>query len=210
MFRHHPQCRATGRNKNHATIIPVLSHLPALSEPVRAILRKHADTVLPLTRSPQDADGEDAQKLRAISASELFPEARRPEAALSGLLLLLNCWDASHGISQDIHSPEGSYWHGIAHRIEPDSFNAGYWFRRVGKHPIFTQLYAHAQEILNRHEGHPHKLPWQLKSSWDPFLFIDWCDEARAKPGTASEKAALAIQQAEWRLLFEWCAFPGS
>ena len=187
----------------------MLRHSLALSEPVGAVLLKQADTVLPLTRSPQDRNGEDAQKLRAIPVSELFPEARQPEAALSGLLLLLNCWDASHGISQDIHSPEGSYWHGIAHRIEPDSTNAGYWFRRVGQHPIFLQLRAQAQEILNRQEQDTHKLHWQLKSSWDPFLFIDWCDEAREQPGMAGEKAALAIQKAEWWLLFEWCASSG-
>jgi hypothetical protein len=184
----------------------VLSFLPALSEPVRAILRKHANDVLPLTRLPQGGNGEDARKLRVVSASELFPEARHPEAALSGLLLLLNCWDASHHIAQDIDSREGSYWHGIAHRIEPDSPNAGYWFRQVGRHPIFPELYAQAQEILNRQTPGSHELHWQLKSSWDSFLFIDWCDEARARPGTTSEKVALAIQKAEWRLLFQWCA----
>jgi hypothetical protein len=173
---------------------------------MKAILRKHADAVLPLTRLPEDRDGKEIEELRTVAVSELFPCARHPEAALSGLLLLLGCWNASHHISQDIHSPEGSYWHGVAHRMEPDSFNAGYWFRRVGRHPIFPKLHAQGEEILNREERNGHKLHWQLKSSWDPFLFIDWCDEARAEPGTASEKAALAIGKAEWQLLFEWCA----
>jgi hypothetical protein len=164
---------------------------------------------LPLTRLPKDGNGEEVQTLRAASASGLFPGARRPEAALSGLLLWLNCWNASHDISQNIGSPEGSYWHGIAHRIEPDSFNAGYWFRRVGKHPVFTELYEQAQAILNREKRDAHTLHWQLKSSWDSFLFIDWCDEARMQPGTVSEKVALEIQKAEWQLLFEWCASSG-
>lgn len=63
------------------------------------------------------------------SAEALFPAARFPQAALAGLLLRAGCWKASHEVAQEIESPEGSYWHGIAHRIEPDSFNAGYWFR---------------------------------------------------------------------------------
>jgi hypothetical protein len=184
----------------------VFFDFPTLSEPVKTILQKYANAVLPLTRSPQDQNGEDARKLRMVSASELFPGARQPDAALSGLFLLLNCWEASHRISQDIHSKEGSYWHGIAHRIEPDSSNAGYWFRRVGKHPIFPELCTQARRILDGQTESSHKVYWRLKSSWDPFVFIEWCDEARAKPGTTSEEAALAIQKAEWQLLFEWCA----
>jgi hypothetical protein len=184
---------------------PVFFDLPTLSEPVKTILQKQANTVLPLTRSLQDQDGEDAQKLRLVSASELFPGARHPDAALSGLFLLLNCWNASHHISQDIHSKEGSYWHGIAHRIEPDSWNAAYWFRQVGAHPIFPELHGQAQRILDQQMRGSHEPHWQLKSAWDPFRFIEWCDEARAQPGTASEKAAVVIQQAEWQLLFRWC-----
>jgi hypothetical protein len=184
----------------------VLFNLPTLSEPVKSILQQQADAVLPLTRSPQDQNGEDVEKLRLVSASELFPGARQPDAALSGLFLLLNCWNASHHISQDIHSREGSYWHGIAHRIEPDSFNAAYWFRRVGAHPIFPELHGQAQQILDEQMKGSREGRWHLKSSWDPFLFIEWCDEAREQPGAAKEKAALAIQKAEWQLLFRWCA----
>src|SRR3954451_5018344 len=78
-------------------------------------------------------------------AATLFPGARDANAALSGLLLLLGGWEQSHEISQDNPSPEGSYWHAIAHRIEPDSSNAGYWFRRVGVHPVFANLHGEAE-----------------------------------------------------------------
>jgi hypothetical protein len=47
---------------------------------------------------------------------------------------------------------------------------------------------------------------WVLKTAWDPFLFIEWCDEARQAPGSDKEQAALKIQRAEWDLPFEWCA----
>ena len=57
-----------------------------------------------------------------------FPRARVPEAALSGLYLYFSCWDEAHVIAQDLSSAEGSFWHGIVHRQEPDAENASYWF----------------------------------------------------------------------------------
>ncbi len=141
-----------------------------------------------------------ACRLQSQDAALLFPDARNDRAALAGLLLRLECWPESHTIAQDIHAAEGSYWHAIVHRIEPDSSNAGYWFRRVGKHAIFPELFSRASEIL-ANSGPQH---WRLKSAWDPFLFIDWCDEARDKGGQ-TEATALEVQMTEWQLLYEWC-----
>ena len=50
-------------------------------------------------------------------------------------------------MAQDLETQEGSYWHAIVHRQEPDAGNSGYWFRQVGKHPIFPALRARAAEI---------------------------------------------------------------
>ncbi|MBV9035984.1 MAG: hypothetical protein JO182_15950 [Acidobacteriaceae bacterium] len=186
----------------------MFSDLSTLSEAVKTILQKHANASLPLTRSPEAQSNNDALMPLAVSATNLFPGARHPDAALSGLFLLLNCWERSHGISQDIPSREGSYWHGIAHRIEPDSSNAGYWFRKVGDHPIFPELHRQAQGIFDREKAISEGVPWQLKGQWDPFLFIDWCDEARAKPNSQEERLTLQMQKAEWQLLFQWCAAP--
>jgi len=137
----------------------------------------------------------------------LFPHAKHQHGALAGLLLRLGCWSESHSVAQTIHSAEGSYWHGILHRIEPDTANAAYWFRRVGRHEIFPRLLRRAQEILEKH-GPRH---WRLKNAWDPLLFLDWCEEARVHRGEA-EAAAIEIQMSEWQLLFNWCltAEPGS
>ncbi|HEY7302660.1 MAG TPA: hypothetical protein VH601_00985, partial [Bryobacteraceae bacterium] len=110
----------------------------------------------------------------------------------------------SHAVAQDLNTAEGSYWHGIIHRMEPDSSNAAYWFRRVGQHAIFSPLLSRAVEILN--DGGPKH--WHPKNVWDPLLFIDWCDEAREK-GDQAGKAAVEIQRAEWQLLFDWCAHEG-
>lgn len=175
--------------------------LDFLSQPVRDLLDKDVRRAMPLTRTGK-CDRQEAAELEAARAAMLFPGARAPGAALSGLLLLLDCWDQSHEVSQDLSSREGDYWHAIAHRTEPDAANAGYWFRCVGEHPIFPELHRRAAEILAQ-SGAPD---WRLQAVWDPYLFIKWCDEARKAPGSDRERAALEIQRAEWELLFEWCA----
>lgn len=158
-----------------------------------------APAQLPLSQTGLRPEA-DVCRLGTENAASLFPDARHNRAALAGLLLRLGCWPESHAVAQDINSAEGSYWHGIIHRMEPDSANAAYWFRRVGKHAIFPELFRRASEIV-KNSGPKH---WHLKSAWDPFLFIEWCDEAREKGGQA-EADAIEIQMAEWRLLYDWC-----
>ncbi len=171
----------------------------SFSAPVRALLADLDLQPFPLVNSTPAGEGV-PDRLERKSAGDLFPSARYPQEALSGLLLRLNCWDKSHELSQDLSTPEGSYWHGIAHRLEPDYGNAGYWFRRVGRHPIFLPLHARAHDILAEYGA-----PWRLKDSWDPFLFIRWCEEATEAGNPARQNAAVAIQKAEWELLFDWC-----
>ena len=170
-------------------------------ETVQELLQKYSGPVLPLTKTGK-CNKPDASSILGVSPNQLFPGGRAPEAALSGLLLLLGCWDESHQVSQDLSSREGSYWHAIAHRIEPDSSNAGYWFRRVGEHPVFPEVHRSASAVLDR-----YRTSWKLKPAWDPFLFVDWCEEARSAPNSYNERAALEIQRAEWDLLFQWCAW---
>src|SRR5690349_8039158 len=87
------------------------------------------------------------QRLQAASAAALFPRARAGAAAFAGLWLYFSCWDEAHQIAQDIGTREGSYWHAIIHRQEPDAWNAGYWFRQVGAYPVFSELQPRAQKI---------------------------------------------------------------
>jgi hypothetical protein len=141
---------------------------------------------------------------RLDRAGELFPSSRAPKAALSGLWLYFSCLDKSHSLSQDIHTAEGSFWHGIMHRQEPDPGNASYWFRRTGSHPVFAPLAKEAAALASQFPASG----FSPAARWDPFAFIEFCEQARRRPGSDSEKLALLIQRAEWQLLFDYCASP--
>ena len=167
-----------------------------MDQALAALVERYVARSLPLTQSAAHRD----TSLLELSRNELLKGTKYPDAVWSGLLLLAGCWDESHTLSQDLPGAEGSYWHAIAHRIEPDSFNAGYWFRKVGTHPIFPALRGQAEKIL---EG--GATAWRLHSSWDPFLFIEWCDDARHSGASEKVTTATNIQQAECRLLLEFC-----
>lgn len=154
---------------------------------------------MPLVRT---AGSDEAGKALLVSSPrDLFPGSREPDAMLAGLLLYLNCWDEAHNVAQDIPTADGSYWHAIIHRMEPDASNAAYWFRRVGRHAVFPELQARAQASAAQHPQAGFSTP----EAWDPFRFVEYCERANGDPGSESEQAALEIQQAEWELLMQWC-----
>lgn len=142
-------------------------------------------------------------RLQGASSSEWFRDARAPEAALAGLWLYFSCFAESHSLAQDIHSPEGSYWHGILHRQEPDNWNAKYWLRRVGRHAVHPALNEAATNIVAK-AGKRLALP----DSWDALWFADLCDAAAHDERHPYLPEVLAIQLAEWQLLFDYCASP--
>ncbi len=138
-------------------------------------------------------------RLAALTDESLFGpgELRDRDVAAAcraGLWLTFDFFKESHQISQDLNTPEGSYWHGILHRREPDPANAAYWFRRVGDHPIFKALAKDAQS-----------LGLKLGSGvWNPFDFIDLCEKHRGTD-TPVEMMLRRVQRKEWELLFDWC-----
>ena len=64
------------------------------------------------------------------------------DGCLAGLWLLHGFLDESHEISQSLKTAEGSFWHGIMHRIEPDFWNSKYWYRQVGSHQVIQAMAA--------------------------------------------------------------------
>lgn len=111
-------------------------------------------------------------------------------ACLAGLWLYFDYLDESHSISQDLGTREGSYWHAIMHRREPDAWNSKYWWRQVGHHPVFEPL---------REQSPP--LGYAFST---PEAFVDFCERVRGS-NTAEETTAKEVQLLEWQLLFNHC-----
>ncbi len=162
---------------------------------------------LGLVHAPSRPEVALVKELKALGVEELFGgqvvDWERAMAARAGLFLAIDAWDEAHAVAQDLDIPEGSYWHGIVHRREPDASNAKYWFRRVGRHPVFEQL------------GNP-QVRQGLKQAavfddivsaghWDPFRFVDWCTgcEEGKRPELRSELEEL--QRREMLLLLTYC-----
>ena len=108
----------------------------------------------------------------------------------AGLWLRFDFLDESHTLSQDPETPNSNFWHAIMHRREPDAANSKYWWRRVGAHPVLTQLRERATSV-----GYAFTTP---------EAFVDFCERVRGA-GSAEEATAKRVQQLEWDLLFAWC-----
>jgi len=133
------------------------------------------------------------------------------KAARAGLLLSADHFAESHSVCQALETVEGSYWHGILHRREPDPSNAKYWFRRVGYHPIWPVL-------VDPPAGHPARGSKALAdvtqvAGWDPERFVDACASlsllraAGGKAGPGDEYRAQLEDLEEWEVfcLLRFC-----
>ncbi len=170
-----------------------------------------AELLTPERLNPLDAGMPDEAAraaLRALTVPEAFaPHTVRDEdmarACLAGLWLYHDFLDESHHISQEIETATGSYWHGLMHRREGDYGNSKYWFRRVGAHPVFEPLRRAAAELAGPEPERAARF-LATQAHWDPFAFIDLCEVAvSGRVGCA--ELCRRVQQAEWRLLFEFC-----
>lgn len=125
--------------------------------------------------------------------TDLGEEATDPDAARAchaGLWLYFDYLDESHTISQELNTRDGSFWHAIMHRREPDPGNSKYWWRRVGAHPVLEQLREYAPSL-----GY---------NFTTPEAFVDFCEKARGT-GSSDEEMARRVQLLEWQLLFDHC-----
>lgn len=150
--------------------------------------------MLRVPRLPALGPGTPAADDRArVAAWATAPDFGRPVrdsdavlACVAGLYLHFDCWADAHTVAQDLDTPDGSFWHAILHRSEPDASNAKYWFRRVGTHPVVGLLAAES-------------------GYGTPTRFVDVCEQVRGTGGVAEERAR-RVQWLEWRLLFDHCA----
>jgi len=141
--------------------------------------------------------------VKSAFAPEKIQDLDLAQACLSGLWLYHDFLDESHKISQDLETAEGSYWHGLMHRREPDFGNSKYWFRRVGRHEVFEPLGQVAAELAGQ-EDIPREARFLLAGNWDPFAFIDLCEQSY-HGRVSCEKLCRLILEQEWRLLFDFC-----
>jgi hypothetical protein len=140
-----------------------------------------AITALLTDRLPELGPGSPNESMRAA-----LKAIEAPAVCRAGLWLLHDFLDESHSISQDLDTREGSFWHAIMHRREPDPSNSKYWWRLVGPHPVLERL---------REAG---------VGFTTPQAFVDECERVRGT-GSPDEERARRVQLLEWQLLFDWC-----
>jgi hypothetical protein len=147
----------------------------------------------------------EALRLETAFAPYIVCDADMAQACLAGLWLYHDFLQDAHFICAELSTPSGMYWHALVHRREPDFANAGYWFRRVGRHPVFVPL----QQAAGRLAGAVPRLEPAARflceqKEWDPFAFLHLC-AAVLEGQSQHELLCRQIQQCEWELLFDFC-----
>jgi hypothetical protein len=150
--------------------------------------------------------------LCAEPVTELFAplqprDKNAARACVAGLLLLYDDLDESHAISQELEDTNGSYWHAIMHRREPDYGNAKYWFARVRRHPIYPAVAETARTLAGESLA---KQPWPAarwllnEGPWQAEAFVDLCQGAHSA-GVEADLLCRHIQRNECELLLDFC-----
>jgi hypothetical protein len=181
-----------------------------MSDSLLTSLHKLLATPEPASLGPQPRAGRESLSALNARLDEVFTSGDLSSSAEKLIRSLVLLWhdhlEPSHSLSQEIHSKDGSYVHGIMHRREPDYGNARYWFHRVGEHPCYRVL-GERVESLDGATARDLIARLAPKGKLDPFALIELC-EATAGEGEHSAKAALLrdVQKIEFETLLDYFA----
>ena len=111
---------------------------------------------------------------------------------ICGLLIWNDDFQSAHPIAQAIDTENGSYWHGIIHRMEADYWNAKYWFRRAPNHPLLREM-AELTEAK----------PYVIGGKWNPAAFADACERVAGRD--LNDESLRQLQLTEIKALLAHC-----
>ena len=126
------------------------------------------------------------------------------DAMMAGLWVWHDWLGESHAISQNLHSPNGSFWHAIMHRREGDFSNAKYWYAKCANHPVLPSLNAKASAVLNPLPADKSLLRLTA-NGWNANAFVDFVEQLHDRPNDPHYRLAVALQRLEWQSLFDHC-----
>lgn len=146
------------------------------------------------------------EELSELKVSDIFDgiavgDEEMALCCLSGVQLLHAELDVSHRICQSVKTTTGSYWHGIVHRREGDFENSKYWFRKVGEHPIHSDLAKAAKGVAEKESGDSRFSFLCTQKMWNSALFVDLCEDVTENCDRGNDSCCM-IQMLEWELLF--------
>jgi len=122
----------------------------------------------------------------------------------AGLWLWHDWLDESHRVCQSVDTHDGAFWHAIMHRREGDFPNSKYWYAKCDGHALFDTIGANAQAAINPWPADMQLLKLNY-NGWKPAAFVDFVEHIHKTPDDPRAPLAVALQQLEWRSLFDHC-----
>ena len=112
----------------------------------------------------------------------MFEEAGGADRLMAASLLYHDHHNEAHDLVQDMTDPDGSLVHALVHRREPDYWNANYWYRQVGDHPIYRSLAGKWPDIPKPGPALAVAERLVLSGTLDTMQLVDACESVSRRP----------------------------